>query len=381
MKKILALILVVAALLAMTACGGESNVANPDNNTDVTTTTGGSGVQDVVIEHTGKKIEGKITGASVYSEGLAFVSVDNNKDKTYCINEEGYIVFELDFRTVDAMGKIYSRFVNGLALVGDAICDTKGNLTMPEDVGATTFCDIALEGGYIVAEKITSDYSSSKKELGVMNTKFEWVVNPSEDLYNITGGVSMIATSNNCFYYNDYFYFEGTKVYLNLKTGETTEQIDNFPSSQWMGSYKGFYDLNNNEMLNLESYETLNMAIGSSFIGGKAPVRFINTETNKYYFTVINEAGEFLFEPIETIKFEKFVYDGETILVLSNAVSAKTIVSYNLQGEKLGQIDTDTVATNHNFTCRLNDGIVVLNGGSNFKYVNYYYNTDFTSLF
>ena len=371
LKKLLSIMFGVVILLTITACANNEGISNID----------GVNSQESAIEHTGEKINGEITGASNFSEGLAFVCVNGNKEKTYCINTEGYVVFELDFRAVNAMGKIESRFVNGLAKVGEGLCDTKGRITMPADVGATAFCDIALDGGYIIAERVTSDFESSKKELGVLNTSFEWVINPSEEIYNATGGISMIPNSTQCFYYDDYFYFEDTNKYLNLKTGEIENKIDVFPSERWVNSDKNFYDYYNTEMLSLESNKTINMPSGSDFKNGKAPVRFINQETNKYYFTVINEKGEFLFEPIETIAFQNFVFDGENILALDQSINPKKIVSYNINGQLLGQIETETIAKNNSFSCYVNDGVVLLNAGRNSNYTCYYYNTDFTPLF
>ena len=371
MKKFLSLILVVVITLTISACGNGGKASNGN----------ASNSQEYVIEHTGKKISGEITGASAFSEGLAFVCVNDDKEKTYCINKEGYIVFELNFRVVDGMGKIDSKFINGLAKVGEGICDTKGKVTMPADVGVTTFCDIALEGGYIVAEKVTSDFESSKKELGVMNTKLEWIVNPKESIYNATGGISMIPDNTQCFYYNDYFYFEDTQKYLNLTTGEIKEQLDSFPSKQWVNSDKNFYDYENKEMLNLESNLTINMPAGSRFVDGKAPVRFINNETNKYYFTMIDENGKFLFDPVETIAFQNFVFDGDKILILDQSINPKTIVCYSAEGKQLGSIDTESIVKNHSFSCYISEDVILLKAARNFKYTYYYYNCDFTQLF
>ena len=371
MKKIVSLILVLGICLSFSACGSKENATNSsDVNSQVTE-----------IEHTGKKIDGEITGASIFSEGLAFVCLNGDKEKTYCINNDGYIVFELDFRVVDSTGEIDSKFINGLAKVGEGICDTKGNITMPTDVGATAFCDIALDGGYIIVEKITSDFESSTKELGVMNTKFEWIIKPSEELYNITGGISMIPDNTQCFYYDGYFYFEDSQKYLNLKTGEIKDTVDSFPSKQWVNTDKCFYDYNNNEMLNLENNATINMPAGSGFVNGKSPIRFINKETNKYYFTLIDEKGEFLFEPATTIAFQNFVFDGESVLVLDQSINPKTIASYSIDGQLLGQIETETIVKNHSFSCYVNEGVILLKAGRNFNYTHYYYNMDFTPLF
>lgn len=214
-----------------------------------------------------------------------------------------------------------------------------------------------------------------------MNTKFEWIVNPKESIYNATGGISMIPDNTQSFYYNDFFYFEDTQKYLNLTTGDIKDQLDSFPSKQWVNSDKNFYDYDNNEMLNLESNLTINMPAGSRFVDGKAPVRFINNETNKYYFTMIDEDGKFLFDPVETIAFQNFVFDGDKILILDQSINPKTIVCYSAEGKQLGMIETESIVKNHSFSCCISEDVILLKAARNFKYTHYYYNCDFTQLF
>lgn len=400
MKKVLVLVLSVTLLLTMVACGNGASEQNRKNATKEQT----DGEQDIAekekigeqdqkseseeIEHTGKKIDGEITRASVFSEGLAFVNVNGNKEKAYCINKEGYIVFELDFELDGLFGELYSKFVNGFAKVGEGICDKKGKVTMPSDVGATKFSDCALEGGYILAEKITSDYSSSKMELGVLNTDFEWIVQPSEEIYNATGGLGL-PRFNHCYYYNDYFFFEKdyrydtyevSGVYLNLKTGELQDQIDVVPSSTWQagGDTPNFFDYGGNVVLNLETYNTIEHVEGTKFINGKAPIRFFNSA---YYFTMINEKGEFLFEPVETIQNHLVAYDGETVLIADDILNAKKFACYDTSGNLLGQIDSETIATDKGITCDISDGVIVLRVGGNTRYDCYFFTTDFAPLF
>lgn len=65
-------------------------------------------------------------------------------------------------------------FQNGLMLFNGNIYDKSGKVTTPESLGVTSF--IKWDGTYLLAEKITSDYASTKKELGVLNKTLEWVL-------------------------------------------------------------------------------------------------------------------------------------------------------------------------------------------------------------
>lgn len=377
MKKILSLLLALTFLVSLAACRNNEVSSNDNNDTSTNSTD---------IKHTGKKISGEITGASVFSDGLAFVCVDGNKEKTYCINEDGYIVFELEQKLV-VNNTIYSKFINGLSLIPQGICNTEGKVTTPEEVGATSFYSIAFEGGYILAEKITSDYSSSKKELGVLNKNFEWIVPLSEDLYssveNSLSGLTSIDSKS--FYSNDYIYFENTKNYLDLKNGTIAETANiPFPSNAWKTfSDNTFRDNNGNTILDLNKHDNIILLSGSRFNNKKAPVKFYNPDTNTNFFTLIDESGNFLFEPVATnnnMSIADFNFDGETTLIINSTMGVDTIQSYNSNGELLGQLNTDTLG-NMSYHCDISDGIIVVRGGLNNSKRCYYYNNDFTPLF
>lgn len=378
MKKLITLFLcTVMFISAFTGCGV---VGGKDNNTT-----------DGNIKHTGKKINGEITAASSFSEGLAFVCVDNNQEKTYCINKDGYIVFELDEK-LSVNGEIYDKFTNGFAVLNayssneNILCDTKGNTKTPEDIGVTNFCELGLEGGYLIVEKITSDYSSSKKEMGVMNTNFEWVVDLSESIYNEIGGIETLPLNTSSFYYNDICYFDYCEKCLNLKTGEVSNSVDfELPSNLWQPYTDCTYrDYNENTVLDLSNVDNLT-SVGK-FIKGKAPVKFYNEQSGTYFFTVIDEAGEFLFEPIEADTIYNISFDGEYIVIISDIVrSNKNLKCYDTKGTLLGQLDTSTIAKNYSYTCEVSDGVITVWAGYNnlqtYSSKGYYFNPDFTELF
>lgn len=217
-KKLLAIILVLMTILAsLCGCGSSKQIIETQNG------------EKIVIEGTGKKINGEIIAASVFSEGLAFVELSKEKGKTYCIDKKGNIIFDLDI-DLSVNGDIYATFINGIAYVNEGFCDTTGKVTKPADVGATTFNYCAtLKGGYIIAEVITSDYSNTNKKLGVLNTKFEWTVEPSEKLYNEFvdeyGGFKIHNALNTSDYIvGDLYYNSELEKALNLKTGEVIKK-------------------------------------------------------------------------------------------------------------------------------------------------------------
>ncbi len=376
MKKFAALLLAVLLAFSLFSCTTNSSTAP---------------------RHTGKKLAGQITGASSFSDGLAFVSIDENEEKTYCINKKGYIVFELD-KDLTVMGDIYNRFINGYALVENGICNTKGKIVYPQDVGATTFYGIALEGGYILTEKVTSDYQNTRKELGVMNTDFKWVLEPSEDLYNEVGD-SLFETSalnTESFYSDGFIYFAEVKKFLDVKTGELLDPISvEQPSNTWQIYRKSMYDiqyvdLNEEVMVDLSEHD--NITNVTQFVNDKAAVLFYNKSARKHYFTVIDTSGTFLFEPVETQPFESIdsygiaslEFNGECI-VISNDLglgSCNHIQSYNSKGEFMGELKTSTLPySNYMYSWEFKDNVISVRGGYGSSHCFYYYNPDFTPLF
>lgn len=252
MKRILACILTLVFCFSISACKNKNSTTSDADNIIT------QGVTE--IKHTGKKISGEITGASEFYEGLAFVCIDGDKEKTYCINQDGYIVFELDKKLV-VNGKINEKFVNGFVKIENGLCDTKGKITYPEEVGATGFYDVALKGGYIIAEKVTSDYNSTKKEIGVMDTSFKWIVEPSEKIYKAIADslLSSSALNTESYYHNDMVYYSENDCYLNLKTGEICVQEPfPLPSFAWkIYTDHTYRDGKENIMLDLNQHQNI----------------------------------------------------------------------------------------------------------------------------
>lgn len=396
MKRALALVGVLAIVLGLSACGSSGAGQERSGSADTTTlsdrqepATDGTAVSD-----TGVKLEGTITAASDFSEGLAFVSVDGNKNVTYCINKQGNIVFTLNEKLA-INGTIDATFVNGLAYsdVLGAFCDVTGKLTKPADVGATAFYTCALSEGYILAESVLSDYSSTQKRLGVMNTSFEWVVEPTTELYDqfttTYGSLAFSGTSNACI--NGFVYAKSVGRYLELKTGAVTDSVDGaWPSSQWQSLYtdKKLYSPTEQVMLDLSGYENLSSYNSIQFVDGKAAVLFYNAEAKTGFFTLINEAGELLFDPVQTaIPADNVLnggyrvsYDGQYVLFTNCSGSNAQAECYDANGTRLGTLSAESMKY-ASYSFSLSDGIICLEGAYNFQYTFQYYSPDFTPLF
>lgn len=374
MKKFFVILLSFAMLFSFSGCG-EGKTKNVGGNSE-----------EFVIEHTGKKISGQITSASVFSNGLAFVCLDGNKEKAYCIDKQGNIVFELENKIQSVVGEIYEKFQNGYALIDGGICNTKGEITYPEDVGATEFFGIALKGGYIVATKITADYSTSKQEIGVMNTDFEWIVQPSKTIYNAISEdlCTTSALNTQSFFANGIVYFDGCKKYLNVKTGEVSDSVDmKFPSETWQCySDNTFRNANEEIMVDLSNFDNIVNTgnLGNySYKNGKYPVFFCNQQAGKSFWALVDEKGELLFDPVERDNFTELTwnwieFDGENTVFYNSG--RKKLSSFNGKGELLGELDVDSRPRGF-----VADGTILLINGSMNSAECHYYNPDFSPLF
>lgn len=350
-----------------------------------------------------KKIDGEIYAASIFSEGLAFVELAKDRDKTYCIDKNGNIVFELNI-DLSVNGDISSSFINGLAYVNEGLCDTSGKVTKPEDVGATSFIYIpTLKAGYILAEVIKADHSTASMKLGVLNTKFEWTVEPSEDLYKeFTNEYGWFCISS-ALYTSDYtvgdiYYNTDLNKRLNLKTGEVTNdklKTEKVDSSLWLRKYgydhytgyslpEGCSDSSQDELI-IDLTEKGFVYNATSFVNGRAAVMYYNASVKKYYVTMIDENGEHLFEPVETA-CNSVETDGEYVLVsdakLGNADHAQI---YNYQGEKMCELDFSKDSGKAHIL-QISDGVVLVSSGvismmSGYSGKDYYLDVNGKALF
>lgn len=374
MKRIVALVLVLATAFSLSAC------------CCLVDETGGDilqfGQQDIQsntanVKHTGKKITGPITKSTLFSEGLALVMTKTEPDKIYCINTNGYIVFELDRTEVDIgfyTPDIDDKFMNGFIMINGMVCDASGNLTKPEDVGVDEFDGVALEGGYILATTIAGDYNSTVWKEGVMNTDFQWLIEPTEEIYDTLHYWSDDYRDDypyyKKFFYNNGIYLRkssgmdtnfdssGDDLFFNLETEKfVSGNTISFSSETWeyYSPYDAFMNPTYKSMLKFNPDYLCNI---TSFVEGEAAVTFYNDDIGKYYYTLINESGEYMFEPVETVGIIYF-YDGEYFIIVDDAYYCSYLECYDSEMNLLGRIDCIEAAPTIS-EVEVHDGIVVV---------------------
>ena len=418
MKKILALVLVICMFLLLVACATSSpdeseslvktqdseyqytnnifdnnTVQNGNNSADMNINNGSDNDNDddFIVDMNMSKITGVITTASAFSEGKAFVTVDGDKNTTYCIDKNGYILFSVDENLGAFFDRIYACFNNGYAFIAGGICDESGNITYPEDVGVNNFYGVALNGGYIIAEKITANYSTTKRELGIMNTEFEWVLELSESLYDILGGCleETLYINTQSYFSDGFIYFDEEKYYLDISTGEVSKNVPEVLENKVLIYYTDATYRNQNEeiVIDLSAYTTIQY--GTRFVNDKAVIVFYNNSADKYYYTVIDRGGTFLFEPVEidlnSVYAAETEFDGEYVLFGNQMLNAQKFVCYDLNGKLIGKKDMSNFgSTNINMVYSadtISDGVIVVCGIYNFSYDVHYVKPDFTDLF
>lgn len=378
MKRIFSLMLALSILFCLCACGNSSSGRNrdrDDSESSMDDNDSPSSNESQKIKHTGKKISGEITSASLFSDGLAFVCIDNDDQTTYCITKEGYIVYQIDNEFISTVN--VQTYVGGLILINGKLYDTQGNVTNPEDLGVTQFYDFAFEGGYIIADIITADYSSTKKELCVFGKNLDVIIAPSEELYLAVE--DSITRSSETYYYQDTVYFQQNDCFLNLKTGEISEDAPfEIPSSMWKVTSEG-YIFDETVYLDVKKYENINSISG--FNNGKATIEFYNKDAKLYFFSLIDEEGNLLFDPIQSSEKVAILteYDGYDTIIVYPYKNCQNVKSYNTKGKLLGELDR--TSSKETWIFDVGDGVIRVRYGSPYHTYYSYYNSDFTPLF
>lgn len=405
MKKLFAFALVLCILFSITACsnGGDYNDNGDDNwnNDESDTIESNSGDENGTGGDKGNKIDpSRITDITDFREGKALVRygemTSDEYQTVYCIDKSGEILFTLSGINV---GGGITGFYNGLTTVtvhenGKAVvwlCNEKGEITKPEDVGATNFLISAdssndqtislLADGYIFVEKTETDFAGSATKAAILNSDFEVVVEYSEELYGLYERLIY------CSYYGGYLYdmwhYELTEV-LDLNTGKLVEDFSTLVSSierknesdlWYLGGDYSYYDLVTGEQkVDLSEYsETI--ATTFEFNCGLAPILFGSADKN--FFAIVKEDGSFCFEPVEIKGYSPSVkIDGGKFLVISSIGNDYYLETFDSNG-KLGEtaIQMDGMW----FSVRLSDDIVIVSViGSNTQ--RFYYTVDLQAL-
>lgn len=366
-------------IIVVSACGCGKNQENTNENSMEMP----SGKADI-----SESTEQFFTELNTFNENLAFVKTDN---EFFCIDKKGKTVFTLK--------KAYTPltdFNNGVALLEDEsnesfICDKKGNLTPITSCGATSllktdYLSQMLKDDIIPVIKETTGFSGSSAELGILNSKGEMTVPFSSDLFD---KYSNGYTTNGAWYYNGYMIFARDNSF-NLRTGEIKENLSDLPlknrSDFWTLDSDGIvYDdrysrYSQNAILNLSQYA--GSLYSSRFRNGVCGIIFnVRSAVNNnisLYFTVIDESGNFLFEPVNlNCSSAKFQQDGDTFLISGKANTTSVFVAFDKNGK------TGEYSTNINDLCSLylSDGVIEFNNFSTSSELHTYYDMSFKELF
>ena len=430
MKKIVSMLLAFFTACSFAACGvsgktggilGEDSSNGTSNSTadggDESQENSGGNSADEGNEDVGGEVidRTKISDiATAFHEGLMFVWLGDNAylEEIRCINTKGQIVFELE--VPENAGEEWYQpewgFSGKYAMMvrrdedGYALCDKKGNLVKPEQLGATSFVvsqytEDAFYGGYIFAKKTTSSFMGSVDELAIFNNKLEKLVDYSADLMK-----EFNANIYDFTYYNGYLY--SGNFWINLRNGKTGNSCsvlyDEMPlinkSDFW--AYNDdrefvydrrevfFLDKDRNEVnviIDLSPYKTDNNNIKldryyiegqntklGDYYNGLAPVIFNVKESGggKGYFTIMDEEGNFKFDPVELDKAEYYwnrvnaqVYAADNLFVVVSNDEPKrlyNIATYNENGKIMDKDFSYADALGSPYVASISDGVLVI---------------------
>ena len=322
MKKLLALIIATLMLLALVACNNSGSNDKNDNtineNQGNVNNNNTNNEQSNPSDDLKNKIDvSKITYSTVFSEGKAWVRYGKltSEEHTilYCINKQGEILFTVHNTFLNSP----SPFYNGLSIVPIMIdgkgvyclCNEKGNITKPSDVGATEFLidpdyevgssHKLFKDGYIFAKKTEATFSGSSVTAAILNPSLEIIAGYTEEVF------ALYEDYIHSYYYNGCLYNTNEYKVFDVKAGKEIDDVSSFEpkyaSDMWDYDWKScvYYDCWASTFtvtLDLSEYsETISQMY--LFENGKAPLVFQSAD--KAFFTVIKENGSFCFEPVE----------------------------------------------------------------------------------
>lgn len=149
-------------------------------------------------------------------------------------------------------------------------------------------------------------------------------------------------------------------------------------SDTWYTSYDQFYDMNEEVRVDFSRYDNIiGFSNDGKYKNNKIVVKFANE--HKYFWTIADEKGELLFEPLEVpvceVDFVKF--DGEYVLIYDRSnYGSCNLQCYNSNGEKLGELTiNESIKDTGNIS--ISDGVISLKVGNTYSL----YTTKFETLF
>ncbi len=411
MKKILVIICTFLTLFVLVACkesedANNNNIDSNDNsnNSSNNNESNSNNNENDNNDSNGSNTVNKIDSNSIiqvydnYSEGLVFVKVKGDNQKLYCINKSGEIVFSI-------VASYATSFSNGLSYTSAGICDKTGKITTAEDLGGQEILKYDFAADFILVSRSTTSYLGTVSELATFNTKFEKIVEFSADFYE-----SYIDFKHRPLIDGYIPHYDYEDKYLNLYTGQWEEgkaslyskvkverQSDLWEREGYWGSIGGFYIYNKlDSLLGKERQPILDLSQNEKyanidkigyFRNGIAPVIFEVENGNSelvYYYTIMNEEGDYLFEPVQIgglvldFSFENGYFVCNTA-VGGNFFTTKnrSLEVYDTTGRQIAKKEYSVSAIGKDSSAVIFDEVIVLKNESTY----YLYNTELTPLF
>lgn len=332
-----------------------------------------------------------VTYATPFSEGKAFVRNGEEYNRLHCIDTTGKILFTVTHPNEQGYLYVAEGFYNGIAALdfnttyGAALlCDANGNIIEPSAVGADIFMISETEpalrelfkAGYICAKKTTTTFAGTKDEYAIFNSDLEITIDFSANLPMIDAKI-----------YKNYVIDVYSDTYLNLDNGDVGSVFDlletitlDHPSDAWensfsTGSWDGYYDLATGEMvIDLSEYAETLYDCGN-FEDGKAPIMFAVYDSivgQKKFFTVLNESGEFEFDPIEIYAYYnvKYYHDGTYVLYSLYDTDTHKIAVIDVEGN-MNEITIEAVGTFYQVIVNYSDECIMFKQAGSVQYYNF----------
>ena len=347
MKKFVALLLALSVCVSLAGCHKDTGMDDADRAGNAYGEHGGD------VDPNRTKLEGVIKYATVFFYDRAAAQVG---DTWYCIDKNGGIVFQYPSEVTS----VTRLFKNGYSLVNAGYCDDTGRYTTFQDMGIAdvdaTTC--RYQGDYLIARVDESTYNSKVLKLGILNSDFEWQVEPSVELYEALkrnyGTTYPLRTSQK------YVYNEEKDHYVDLTTGKVLKDLPEEDQYMIRTVENGVaYDARGNELCTYPEGASV-----TSRDDGTALLVYYSGD--KRFFSIADKNGAMLFEPIEALNYPgsrsavpniaASLYDEYVVVSEYDGAEAKI---YDFSGKLLATLTNDTTSGERNrFTYSVSGGMV-----------------------
>jgi hypothetical protein len=300
-KKIALLImLLISVPLLLGGCG--LNTTSPDSQSSQTST---NQLHSEPTESTVTvpKTQTYFYNGKDFSNGVAWVQ--RNASYWECIDNKGKTLFFLGADSVPL-----TDFTDGGALIettdsknvkGEKIIDKSGTVVFPQNDGYQ-YNFIISYGNYNFVERNINTFEKTEDQIGIVDNAGKWVLEPTPDLTvpNSWGktdhGIISVSYHDNTYYdAQANKFFKSPENYKTIQFSNSEQEGLVFRKYGDRNTKNGFYDKNDNKVIDLSSYDSPESVGG--FSGGYCTVMLKNPQGSVFY-TVFDNKGNRMFEPI-----------------------------------------------------------------------------------